>query len=56
MRKALLAIFLLFSFNLYGAGAKIDIPKLKTLEKVNFGLGNNEAASKTKVNELDSYE
>ena len=27
MRKALLAIFLLFSFNLYGAGAKIDIPK-----------------------------
>ena len=27
MKKALLAIFLFFSLNLYGAGAKIDIPK-----------------------------
>ena len=37
MKKALMAIFLFFSLNLYGAGAKIDIPKYDWSWKGFFG-------------------
>ena len=35
-------------------GIKIDIPKLKTFEKVNFGLGNNETASLVSADDIDA--
>ena len=46
MRKALLAIFLLFSFNLYGAGAKIDIPKYDWSWKGFFGTYDRASAQR----------
>jgi len=35
-------------------GIKVDIPKLKTFEKVNFGLGNNEVASLVSADDIDA--
>ena len=35
-------------------GIKVDIPKLKTFEKVNFGLGNNETASLVSADDIDA--
>ena len=46
MRKALLAIFILFSFNLYGAGAKIDIPKYDWSWKGFFGTYDRASAQR----------
>ena len=46
MRKALLAIFLLFSFNLNGAGAKIDIPKYDWSWKGFFGTYDRASAQR----------
>ena len=46
MRKALLAIFLLYSFNLYGAGAKIDIPKYDWSWKGFFGTYDRASAQR----------
>tara|TARA_B100000575_G_scaffold282490_1_gene274243 strand:- start:401 stop:1153 length:753 start_codon:yes stop_codon:yes gene_type:complete len=46
MRKALLAIFLLLSFNLNGAGAKIDIPKYDWSWKGFFGTYDRASAQR----------
>ena len=46
MRKALLAILLLFSSNLYGAGAKIDIPKYDWSWKGFFGTYDRASAQR----------
>ena len=46
MRKALLAFFLLFSFNSYGAGAKIDIPKYDWSWKGFFGTYDRASAQR----------
>ena len=46
MRNSLLAFFLLFSFNLYGAGEKIDIPKYDWSWKGFFGTYDRASAQR----------